>query len=836
MAGPSARAPALQALDGLVAGIEPEVRALFAEDLETDYVLLRPDGVVRLDRVVFALPELETWPAVRRKLAAMVLHQWICAEHPSSNSKIAKALATLARQRLGWTTEEVGWLLDAVPERPLYGAYRLAIEARLPLAAAAQLGVDDLRDVSKDVERVAAIIERTETLGAADRRRMGKQLAALREKLGVAPSPIPPTLLHDGDHFGPEARSSMAEALASPGVVDLLLHGSAQERVEPTKKWRARAAELLAAAPQGRDVVHALLDLFCRQPDGEISSRSGSWHDWAVVHDDSETLLRGLVWLLADADEAWVTPLLAAVTTHAATAFRDAPGFPHCPRLANSAVLVLSRRPGELPITTLCRLSLTVKNNALKTRLSNALLELGSLRGWSPGEVAELAVDGHGLDGDGRHVESLDGYEAIVAIDADTAKVSLTFQRAGKALKSVPAAVKDGHSERLGAVRALAKGVTATLAVERLRLDQLMSYPGSWPWSDWAQRYLDHPVTSVFARRLLWEAGDDGEAWRSGVPRRDGDGWVLVDRDGAAITGERVRLWHPIRASVEEISGWRDQIHARGLRQPFKQAFREIYLLTPAEEETRHYSNRFAGHILRYRQANALMRTRGWKSNYLGYFSEGYNGEAVKDFGDGEWRAQFYHDLVENAEPGDIDARYCSTDQVRFARRDGAVWDPASVIDVPAAVFSEAMRDVDLFVGVTSIAADPAWLDRGEDRFNAYWQRTVFGELTATAEIRREALARLLPRTKIAARVELADRFLRVVGIHRSYKIHLGSGNILMEPDDSYLCIVPGRERASTLRLPFEEDPMLSVILSKAFLLAADDKITDETILRQIGR
>jgi hypothetical protein len=34
----------------------------------------------------------------------------------------------------------------------------------------------------------------------------------------------------------------------------------------------------------------------------------------------------------------------------------------------------------------------------------------------------------------------------------------------------------------------------------------------------------------------------------------------------------------------------------------------------------------------------------------------------------------------------------------------------------------------------------------------------------------------------------------------------------------------------------FDDDPVLSVILSKAILLAADDKITDETILRQLTR
>ena len=76
-----------------------------------------------------------------------------------------------------------------------------------------------------------------------------------------------------------------------------------------------------------------------------------------------------------------------------------------------------------------------------------------------------------------------------------------------------------------------------------------------------------------------------------------------------------------------------------------------------------------------------------------------------------------------------------------------------------------------------------------------------------------------------------------VRGNRRSYKIHLGSANVLMEPNDEYLCIVPDRGRGPRrLYLPFEEDSRLSVILSKAFMLADDERIDDPTITRQISR
>lgn len=97
-------------------------------------------------------------------------------------------------------------------------------------------------------------------------------------------------------------------------------------------------------------------------------------------------------------------------------------------------------------------------------------------------------------------------------------------------------------------------------------------------------------------------------------------------------------------------------------------------------------------------------------------------------------------------------------------------------------------------------------------------------------------LERLLPALDVADRLEIGERFLRVRGTLRTYKIHLGSGNILMEPDDAHLCIVTARspEAARQLPLPFEGDYMLAIIVSKALLLAKDEEITDPTITSQI--
>jgi len=180
-------------------------------------------------------------------------------------------------------------------------------------------------------------------------------------------------------------------------------------------------------------------------------------------------------------------------------------------------------------------------------------------------------------------------------------------------------------------------------------------------------------------------------------------------------------------------------------------------------------------------------------------------------------------------------ALYVSTDQVRFIDQAG---EAVPLEEIPPVLLSEVMRDVDLFVGVASVGNDPNWRDQdNREGYNTYWAEASFGNLSATAETRKAVLARLLPRLAIAQVARLEGRFLIVKGKLRTYKIHLGSGNILMEPNDQYLCIVPGRSIEPGNRhlyLPFEGDSILAIVLSKAFLLSQDDKITDIVILRQI--
>jgi len=110
------------------------------------------------------------------------------------------------------------------------------------------------------------------------------------------------------------------------------------------------------------------------------------------------------------------------------------------------------------------------------------------------------------------------------------------------------------------------------------------------------------------ARRLIWQLPSGATAiWHDGV---------MLDWGGVEIAPAGPRL--PIRSEVQTVLSWRCWLEDHRVGQPFKQAHREVYLLTDAERATALHSNRFASHILRQHQFVALCAERGWHFRVVG--------------------------------------------------------------------------------------------------------------------------------------------------------------------------------------------------------------------------
>ncbi|NUP53614.1 MAG: DUF4132 domain-containing protein, partial [Catenulispora sp.] len=381
----------------------------------------------------------------------------------------------------------------------------------------------------------------------------------------------------------------------------------------------------------------------------------------------------------------------------------------------------------------------------------------------------------------------------------------LVVERDGKRLKSIPKAVRSDPA--YGEARELQERLRAQVRRLRSGLLEPLLTEGRPISADDLIALLRLPTCREMISAMIWRTAEGVTGLVEAGGADGSDSLLLSDLDGAKIpvTGALFAA-HPWDLfSAGTLGRWQQFVVSRRIVQPVRQAFRELYLLTPAEVEAGTSSARFAGHRVGGARASRLLTARSWRLE--GSEDEG---TATRRFGEYEARLGFDemgHYLSEN-DP--------VTGTVSFRKGVGTV----ALADVPPLVLSEAMRDVDLIVSVAAVGT----ADRPYS--------------TATAAARGDLLTALADDLGLTG-VTVEGSFARVQGKRAAYRVHLGSGSIHIEPA-GYLCVVPDSVAAGPEQqvfLPFaDEDVMTSVILSKVLLLAADDRITDPTISAQIER
>ncbi|MCB0734612.1 MAG: DUF4132 domain-containing protein [Flavobacteriales bacterium] len=545
--------------------------------------------------------------------------------------------------------------------------------------------------------------------------------------------------------------------------------------------------------------------------------------------------IKGFIWMCSHFHN---TQTLTAIAALAERAYRKIPGKgPASAAIGNACIYVLYKSKGLEGIGHLSRLRLRIRQSNTQKLIEKYLHQAAEAQGVSISEIEDLSVDDYGLI-NGKKEVAFDDFTAVVEIER-IGKITLKWLKAdGSEQKSVPKHVTEKHKAKLKKLKDSIKQINLMLSAQRDRIDRMFRLNRSWAPDKFNAFYLDHGLMSFLTHRLIWNVTHSGVT--KSVLFQD-DEWKTLSNEVVSFdNADSISLWHPIQATVADIRQWRERIQALQMVQPLKQAFREVYILTDAEIKTKTYSNRMAAHILKQHQFNSLAKIRGWSYSLLGAYDHGmdkvYAELELPEYG---LRAEYWiNELYSDQDMNDTGIwNYIATDQVRFVKLENN--DVMDLVDVPEIVLSEVLRDVDLFVGVASIGNDPMWVDSGTNPgYNDYWQSYSFGNLTEIAKTRKGILEGLIPRLKIRDVASIQDKFLVVKGKLRTYKIHIGSTNILMEPNDQYLCIVPDRCKKSggEVFLPFEGDSGLSVILSKALMLADDTSITDTTITSQINR
>jgi hypothetical protein len=387
--------------------------------------------------------------------------------------------------------------------------------------------------------------------------------------------------------------------------------------------------------------------------------------------------------------------------------------------------------------------------------------------------------------------------DVVMRLGIESGEPVLSVSRAGTQLKSLPARYK--KVEAFVELQARKRELERQTSRMRLSLEEAMCRGDSFSGADLRQ-LMAHPLLAPLLSQLVFVGGT-----AAGYPVACGAMLRAHDEQSRAVDpAAQFRLAHSCDLFArKDWSAWQRECFMDERIQPFKQIFRELYVLTGTEQDDGARSRRYAGQQVNPKQAMALLGQRGWISHIEEGVRRTFHAENIT-----AWLT-FSSGVMTPAEVEGL-----TLDTVMFTRR--GEWQALPLASVPLRIFSEVMRDLDLVVSVAHVGGvDP--------------------EASASTVEMRAALVAETVQMLSLSNVKVQGRHTLVQGQLGSYSIHLGSAVVHRQPGGS-LCIVPVHsQQRGRLFLPFtDNDPKSAEVLAKILLLAKDHEIKDPVILEQI--
>jgi hypothetical protein len=382
-----------------------------------------------------------------------------------------------------------------------------------------------------------------------------------------------------------------------------------------------------------------------------------------------------------------------------------------------------------------------------------------------------------------------------LALDGD-GQPDIAVRRGSKELKAIPPELR--KSPKVAALNDRKTELRRQASSLKGSLEAAMCRGDGFTGAELRQLFANPIVRPALERLVLIGDSELGYPINGGKALRDYSG-----KRRPIGKHDRLRIAHPHDLLVEgDWPAWQAECFRVERMQPFKQVFRELYVVTKAERADKTVSKRYSGQQVNQNQAMALLSSRGWATN------EGTS----KHFRD-EWIVVAVGYQYGVTTPLEVEG--LTLDTICFLR--SSDWKPIPVSKVAPRIFSEVMRDLDLVVSVAHVGGvDP--------------------EATASTVEMRAALLRETCKLLAIDNVRIKDRHALIDGKLGRYTVHLGSAVVHKQPGGSLCVVAVQGQHRGRLFLPFaDNDPRTAEVISKVVLLARDDQIQDPTILEQIA-
>ena len=439
-------------------------------------------------------------------------------------SAVTRIYGTFANRKIPYTRGDSEILLElavtAIRRGRRNGMEWMALElVPQPIAAIERTVRDDgIGELAVSIQEAAELLGLLEHYDRAKAEHFRSRLMAL---LQTEDSPLDPDTFDDADSWGAtwKARIDEVPRPLRTLIAHLALGGAS---VIPPMKWQTRTRQLLGV-PGATDFLRALLlDVDSARLREVPVEWSYLYSDPAempfpMLRDRNVLIIRGALWAVALSDAPWMAERLAGLGVTFGTS-RRSNNVARDERIANTCAAALGTHDDAAAFAALGLMKARVTNRNVSKQIAKALEVAAGRRGMSPSELVELSIPTMGLDASGRREEAIGDEVAVMIIDAE-GDVSLAWRGPdGQGRANPPKAFADAHAADVRRLKEELKDLKKAVALERGRIEDLFVEDRVWDLETWRQRYVRHPHSGTFGRRLIWQVTDGPRRARSCRP------------------------------------------------------------------------------------------------------------------------------------------------------------------------------------------------------------------------------------------------------------------------------------------------------------------------------
>jgi hypothetical protein len=227
-----------------------------------------------------------------------------------------------------------------------------------------------------------------------------------------------------------------------------------------------------------------------------------------------------------------------------------------------------------------------LKFKGLKTKAEHFISEIAKEKGMSREELEDRVVPDCGLDENGKRTFSFGTRSFSFILGGDLK--AMVKDEDGKVRTDLPKpSGKDDEKiaeESLAEWKLIKKQIKDVASIQARRLENSMITGRRWKQDDFAVLFVQHPLMTHLAQKLIWATFDKAGRMRATFRITEEKDYATVEDNAIVFPSEdTIGLVHPLHLSKEAKEKWGEVLSDYEIVTPFAQLGREIFRITPDE-------------------------------------------------------------------------------------------------------------------------------------------------------------------------------------------------------------------------------------------------------------